>query len=84
MEITLKVSSINPEYEDFEEHQLEIDGKKDRCIAPLSECPEDAIVGRDLVDGHDIIAYIRMGFDAAKRGEELEVEIIRGGPKEGL
>jgi len=42
--------------------------------------PEDACIGRDLVDGHEIIAYIKSGFDAAKAGEEIEVEVIESKP----
>ena len=55
-------------------HQVAVDGKEIRTIGDLCECPEDAIVGRDLVDGYDIVKYIQMGYDAAKRGEVLEVE----------
>ncbi len=39
------------------------------------DCPEDAIIGRDLIDGHDIIAAIQFGYEIAKRGELLEVVV---------
>lgn len=40
-------------------------------VSDLSECPEDAIIGRDLVDCSDIKRWIEYGYDAAKRGDEL-------------
>ena len=55
-------------------HDLQIDDKHVH-IGDLSECPEDAIIGRDLIDGHDILRYIQMGYDAAKRDEMLEITI---------
>lgn len=35
--------------------------------------PEDCIIGRDLINGHDIIKYIQWGYDAGKNGEELDI-----------
>lgn len=35
--------------------------------------PEDCIIGRDLVDGHDIIKYMEIAYEAGKNGEELEI-----------
>lgn len=57
----------------LKKHDLKINDLYELSIIPLSDCPEDAIIGRDLIDGTDIIKYIRMGFDAAKRGEKIEV-----------
>ncbi len=34
---------------------------------------EDAIIGRDLIDGHDIAHAIRLGYEAGKRGETLDI-----------
>ena len=67
------------DYEGDTTHWLLIDGKLNKCIRSLSECPEDARIGRDLMGGGEIIDYIRMGYDAAKRGEPLDVEVVRGG-----
>lgn len=71
MKIRLNVST---DYDGNEIHDLFINDKEDLSIRSLSECPEDAIIGRDLIDGNQIIDYIQMGYDAAKRGEELEIE----------
>lgn len=59
-----------------ENHKVIIDGVTKHCIYPLCECPEDAMIGRSLIDGFQILEAIRMGYEAAKRGEELIVETI--------
>lgn len=43
-------------------------------VNDLCDCPEDAIIGRDLVDCNDIQKWIKYGYDAAKRGDELIFE----------
>lgn len=51
-------------------------------VSDLSECPEDAIIGRDLTDAGSIIDFIELGMKYAKEGyseikcfyEELEEE----------
>jgi len=75
MKITLIVTE-----DDYgaQSHKVLFDGKFRTAIHSLGECPEDAIIGRDLVDGHDIVDFIQMGYDVAKRGETLEVEIKEG------
>jgi hypothetical protein len=42
-------------------------------IQDLSDCPEDAHIGRDLISGHDLINLIELAYDAGKRGEELNI-----------
>lgn len=42
----------------------------------LCECPEDAIIGRDLFDGWDYIKAIEFGMKLAREGyTEIELEI---------
>lgn len=41
----------------------------------LNECPEDAIIGRDLFDGEDYIRAIKFGMELAKKGY-TDVEIV--------
>lgn len=55
-------------------HQVTIDGKILAEIHPLE--PEDAIIGRDLVDGNDIIRFIKLGYEAGKNGQVLEEENV--------
>jgi hypothetical protein len=47
--------------------------KAEEFISPLCECPEDAIIGRDLKSGYDFLRFIQLGFDAAKNGETLTI-----------
>lgn len=56
-----------------ESNQVLVDGRKVATVYPLWECPEDAIIGRDLISGGEIANYIKMGFEAGKRGEEIEI-----------
>lgn len=34
----------------------------------LNECPEDAIIGRDLFDEHDFIKAVQLGMKLAQEG----------------
>ena len=72
MKVELKVSTDS---NDLEIHQVYINGKYHKTIQDLSDCPEDAHIGRDLIDGNHIMKYIQMGYDAAKSGELLDFEI---------
>lgn len=38
------------------------------CVSDLCECPEDAIIGRDLFDADDYIAAVRFGMSLARDG----------------
>lgn len=60
--------------EGYLNQSLFINGKVDSYVYPLCDCPEDAIIGRDLKDCGDLAAYIKKGYEAAKNGEELEIE----------
>lgn len=55
-------------------HELYLNDKELVTIYPLTESPEDAIIGRDLISGDEIINFIKMGYEAALRGEELIIE----------
>ena len=70
MDIVLKTSTDS---NDLPRHNLHINGKQAAFIQDLSDCPENAHIGRDLIDGKDIIKFIKMGYEAAKAGEELNI-----------
>lgn len=53
-----------------------VSGAIKHCIYPLSERPEDAIIGRDLIDGNDLIHAAKLGYVAGIRAEKFEVEIV--------
>ena len=70
MKIVVKVSRDENE---SERHVVFVDDKRLKSIYPLCECPEDATIERDLMSGYDLAQFAQLGFDAAKRGEELEI-----------
>ena len=44
-------------------------------VSNLCECPEDAIIGRDLFDADDYIRAVRIGMRLAQEGyTDLDVE----------
>lgn len=43
-------------------------------VGPLCECPEDAIIGRDLISCNTIISYMKKAYNAGKNGEEFVIE----------
>ena len=48
-------------------------------VCDLCECPEDAIIGRDLFTAYDFIEAIKFGIDLAHKGYtglELTEEIV--------
>lgn len=59
--------------EDCERHQLLMDGESIVSIHPLWDCPEDAIIGRGLLSGYDIIEFIKLGIELGKKGEDIQV-----------
>lgn len=56
---------------------VDIDGQHKFSVYNMCECPEDAIIGRDLFDAADYISAVRFGIELAKAGfDALEVEFI--------
>lgn len=46
-------------------------------VSDLSECPEDAIIGRDLFSGEEALDLIQIGMDFYKKGyTEIDFEIV--------
>lgn len=45
-------------------------------VGDLCECPEDAIIGRDLFTADDFIDAVRFGMDLAKKGY-TDIDVIR-------
>lgn len=71
MKITLNVTKDS---DHLTSHSLKIDDEKYGLnIHSLCDCSEDAIIGRDLVDGSHIIKYMEIAYMAGKNGESFEV-----------
>jgi hypothetical protein len=55
---------------------MQVDGKDVCHVYPLYECPEDAIIGRDLVSCAEIATFMRQAYEAGKNGEEFMCEEV--------
>lgn len=74
MKVTLKTG----EYDYQVTHEISVEtqaGERYGHSIGNSE-PEDCIIGRDLVDGNDIIRYIEIAYEAGKNGEPLDIEYL--------
>lgn len=56
------------EYDEVEGVEVFDEGKRIFSVYNLNECPEDAIIGRDLFDDNDFIEAVRYGIELAKQG----------------
>lgn len=54
---------------------MKINGKNRLTVSSLSECPEDAIIGRDLVDCCQISRFMADAHKAGSEGEKLNIKI---------
>ncbi len=47
-------------------------------VSNLSECPEDAIIGKDLVSAYEIADFIELGMELTKKGyDKIYIETIK-------
>lgn len=64
------------EYEGVNAHEVEINNVNNFRAYNMNECPEDAIIGRDLFDGYDYINAVKYGLKLAKDGYiDIEIEV---------
>lgn len=67
-------------YDFYYDYEKVIDadtGKELFYVYNLAECPEDAIIGRNLFDGSDYIRAVEYGIELAKQGYDgIGVETI--------
>lgn len=70
--IVIKV--VDDSSSEYSRQTLFINNEEAATVSDLYECPEDAIIGRDLVDCNDIQYWIQYGYNAAKLGDELIFE----------
>jgi hypothetical protein len=45
-------------------------------VGPLYDCPEDAIIGRDLISCDEILSFMQLAYKTGKDGEEYIVENV--------
>jgi hypothetical protein len=66
MLITIKRSTDSSGYQ---RERMLINGREKANVGALCECPEDAMIGRDLISCTQIAEFMRLAWDAAIRGE---------------
>lgn len=75
--LTLKVHEDTDRYGDYirghEIHHNEDGVSIDFSAYNLNECPEDAIIGRDLFSAYDYIRALNKGIELAKMGYDQVV-----------
>lgn len=53
------------------------DRKKLYEVSDLSECPEDAIIGRALLSGDEVLDLVKLGMNYSKMGyDEIEYDYL--------
>ena len=63
-------------YEGITYEQVNNEEKCLFSVCNLNECPEDAIISRDLFDANDYLKAVRYGIELAKQGYD-EVEYTK-------
>lgn len=63
---------------DSHQELWDIDDRKELYgVSDLSECPEDAIIGRALPSGYKILDLIKLGMNYSKMGyDEIEYDYL--------
>lgn len=68
-ELVLDYSEEIDEYEGCRYQGLSSENEKIYfCVNNLCECPEDAIIGRDLFDADDYVKALELGMELARKG----------------
>jgi hypothetical protein len=65
------IRSAQDKYDYRSGQSMLIDDKEMLSIYDLSDCPEDARIGRDLVDCNRVFDFMKRAYLAGKNGEEL-------------
>jgi hypothetical protein len=71
MKVVIK-GSVN-KYDGTPTERLIIDGKQRARVSSLCECPEDAIIGRDLISCNEIAEFMEEAWIAGKKGEDFVI-----------
>lgn len=58
--------------EGYKRQALYIDEVDRKYVGPLCECPEDAIIGRDLIDCEDLLIYSKPATKPLRKAKLLK------------
>lgn len=68
------IKKFTDDYDYIEYHKLYIDGELEYSAGRVE--PEDAMIGRDLLGADELVTFMQKAYDAAKDGEDLEIEVV--------
>ncbi len=75
MKIKAIVYSVSDNYNDTVYQLVKINDRKCFSVCNLSNCPEYAMIGRDLFDADDYLKAIKFGMNLAKQGyDDIQIE----------
>lgn len=78
----MKITVYGWEDSDYCYHEeMYVDGKHKFGVHPLYRCPEDAVIGRDLIGISEWMQFAMELVEATKAGEDVSVEFIDGMPE---
>lgn len=66
--------------EDLEIQVMIINGVIRLSVHPLCDCPEDAIIGRDLISCEAIASFMKEAYEAGSRGEQFNASVTHESP----
>jgi hypothetical protein len=77
MRVTLRTTPLGDSYEGTADLEIEVDERLlGCCVGNMSECPEDANLGRDLRFVLKIPDWLGRAHAAGVRGESFDLEVI--------
>lgn len=79
--VEVVVRSWTKSYDDAERDTLSVNGKVIFRVAPLCECPEDAIIGRDLISSGEIASFLE-SFLVENQGKKVKFTYVEGDDEE--
>ena len=68
MDYVLYYHEYGEPYENYQQMLVDENGKEIFSVWDLTDCPEDAIIGRDLFDADDYVLTLKRGMELAKQG----------------
>ena len=63
-------------YENYHQRLVDENGNEIFSVWDLTDCPEDAIIGRNLFDADDYVRTLKRGMELAKRGYDNIVVLV--------
>ena len=82
MTLTIKPDYNDPYYAGAHILQWDHDNFKGKFLAcNMDDCPEDAILDRDLFNAYDYLEAVKFGMELARKGyTDIELTEIEGAP----